>query len=75
MYSLSFFISDSFLEYLYTIYLDLNPFFKQVTNAIVGFATLTILGILWILISEIKDHFIKQFKDELEEIEKQEKSK
>lgn len=33
------------------------------------------MGICWILIVEIKDHFIKQFKEELEYIDKYENKK
>lgn len=74
-FPLSFLGEDSFSEYLYTGYLNLNLFFRQVINAIAGFASLAILGISWIIITEIKDHFMKQFKEELEEIENKENKK
>lgn len=75
MYSFSFVIEGSFFEPLYTGYLTFNLFFRQVLNAIVGFASFACLGVFWILITEIKDHFITQFKEELEYIEKQENKK
>ena len=75
MYSLSFFSEGSFWEFIYIGYLNLNLFFRQVINAIAGFVALAVLGVSWIMISEVKDHFIKQFKEELEDIENQENKK
>lgn len=75
MYSFSFISEDSFFEPLLTGYLTLNLFFRHVANAIVGFASLACLGVSWILITEIKDRFITQFKEELEYIENQENKK
>lgn len=75
MYLFSFLSEDSFFQPLYTGYLTFNLFFRQVLNAVAGFASLACLGISWILITEIKDHFIKQFKEELEYIDKQENKK
>lgn len=75
MYSFSFFSEGSFWEFIYTDYLNLNLFFRQVINAIAGFVALAVLGVSWIMIAEVKDHFIKQFKEELEDIENQENKK
>lgn len=75
MYSFGFLIEGSFYDYLYTGYLNYNLFFRQVINVIAGFLSLIVLGVSWILITEIKDNFIKQFKEELEDIENQENKK
>lgn len=70
IYFFGFLDVNSFFGSFYLTYLDFNLFFRLLARAVVGFISIVVLGLAWFLITDLIDHFIRQFISELKDIEK-----